>query len=44
MAQLKDGDQFPALQGASLNHGQISLPADIPDGKYGVLVVYRAHW
>ncbi len=44
MAQLRDGDEFPALQGQSVNHGSISLPGNIPAGNYAVIFAYRAHW
>ncbi len=44
MPQLKDGDLFPSLKGTSLTHGEVSLPGAIPDGNYGVILAYRAHW
>ena len=44
MQQLVNGDAFPALEGESLNHGRISLPADVPADHWAVVLAYRAHW
>lgn len=44
MAQLRDGDRFPALTGETVEHGRITLPDAIPAGNYAVILAYRAHW
>ena len=44
MSKFNPGDDFPNLQGSSVNHGTIALPGHLPDGHYGVILAYRAHW
>ena len=44
MSKFDAGDTFPALQGFSVDHGMVSLPKDIPEGNWGIVLAYRAHW
>ena len=44
MHKLNGGDEFPRLSGESLNHGTITLPGDIADGAYSLIMAYRANW
>jgi alkyl hydroperoxide reductase subunit AhpC len=40
---LDSGDRFPRLVMETVGHGRIELP-DWFGGRWGVLLVYRAHW
>ena len=42
-ALLDSGDAFPALAFDTVAHGQWQLPERFAD-RWGVLLVYRAHW
>lgn len=44
MAQLQTGDAFPVLEGETVQHGRLILPASIPAGRFAVIMAYRAHW
>ncbi len=44
MHKLNGGDSFPAIQAETVKHGKVSLPGDIPEGRYGVVLAYRANW
>ena len=44
MSKFNPGDAFPQLQGFSVNHGMVTLPGDLPEGQWGVVLAYRAHW
>lgn len=44
MPQLQNGDSFPPLRAETVNHGQLTLPADIPAGRFSIIIAYRAHW
>ncbi|GIX47850.1 MAG: hypothetical protein KatS3mg131_2061 [Candidatus Tectimicrobiota bacterium] len=44
MAQpLKPGDLFPTFTFPTVQHGTLTVPADLSQ-RYTVLLVYRAHW
>ena len=40
---LDSGDPFPSLSMDTVAHGQVDLPTHWGE-RYGVLLVYRAHW
>lgn len=40
---LDSGDLFPALALDTVGHGRVSLPDGFGD-RWGVFLVYRAHW
>lgn len=42
-APLDSGDAFPELAFETVAHGQLRLPEAFA-GRWGVLLVYRAHW
>ena len=44
MSLLDTGDAFPPVEGESVAHGHVRLPADVPAGRHAVVLVYRAHW
>lgn len=44
MHKLNAGDSLPQLTGETLSHGTITLPDDIPEGGYSVILAYRANW
>jgi peroxiredoxin len=44
MYKLHPGELFPHLSADSIPHGHIELPGQIRTGRYGVILVYRAHW
>jgi len=27
-----------------VNHGQLTMPGDIPAGRFSIIIAYRAHW
>ncbi len=44
MPLFHPGDAFPPIKGFTVNHGLVTLPEDIPAGRYAVVFAYRAHW
>lgn len=44
MPQLQNGELFPPLRAETVNHGQLTLPSDIPAGRFAIIMAYRAHW
>jgi len=44
MHRLNPGDAFPQLTAETVRHGTVSLPDQVRPGRYGVILVYRAHW
>lgn len=40
---LDSGDPFPSLTLETVKQGRITLPEAF-DGRWGVFIVYRAHW
>ncbi len=44
MSKFNPGDPFPQLKGFSVDHDMIELPGALPEGHYGVVLAYRAHW
>lgn len=40
---LDSGDRFPGLAVETVSHGRVELPAWF-GARWGVLLVYRAHW
>ena len=42
-ARLDSGDQLPTLSFETVAHGTVSVP-DTFEGRWGVLIAYRAHW
>ena len=44
MHNFDTGDDFPQLTGETLNHGTLTLPADIAEGGYSLILAYRANW
>lgn len=43
MAQLHNGEQFPAVDVSAVGGGRISLSDDLA-GSYGVVLIYRGSW
>ena len=41
--RLSDGDPFPPLHASRLEHGTMTLPADVA-GRWAIIVFYRGHW
>lgn len=40
---LDTGDPMPALSFETLDHGRVEVP-DVFESRWGVLLLYRAHW
>jgi hypothetical protein len=40
---LDSGEPFPSIEAESVAHGRITVP-DVFAGRWGVVLLYRAHW
>lgn len=41
--RLENGTRFPTVEGTTVDHGGISLPADL-DQEWAVVLYYRGHF
>jgi hypothetical protein len=44
MHRFSLNDPFPRLAGETVKHGRLTLPDDVPAGRWAVILAYRAQW